>query len=89
MRKRYRVLVLAATVAVLVVPVGLALSIESATVQRASSAAIMAATAVSASIDTSRDSPTLGWWRQVPDGASLFGLGTALIGLAAAVRKTV
>jgi hypothetical protein len=95
MRKRYRVVILAAIVVVLVVPFGLALSIESQPFPAgrpaletgivASQSALMSAPLiVGRSSDTSAP-----WWSQVPDGASLLGLGAVLIGLAAAVRRTV
>ena len=76
MRKRYRVLILAALVAALVVPVGFALSLESpAPRAQVSSVAVAVATpAIPAS---------------VPDSAKLFVVGTVLFGLAAFVRKAV
>lgn len=74
MRKRYRVLVLAALVAALIVPVGFALSLESPVPRaRASS------TAVSTTI----------LLQPVPDAAKLLLVGTVLIGLAAFVRRAV
>ncbi len=73
MRKRYRVLVLAALVAALVVPVGFALSLESpAPRDRVASTSVVAV-------------PTLNL--SVPDSAKLFIVGTVLFGLAAFVRK--
>ncbi len=73
MRKRYRVLVLAALVAALVVPVGFALSLESpAPRARVASTSVVAV-------------PTLNL--SVPDSAKLFIVGTVLFGLAAFVRK--
>lgn len=74
MRKRYRVLVLAALVAALVVPVGFALSLESP-VPRTS----MSSTAVGVSA----------LLYPVPDAAKLLLVGTLLFGLAAFVRKAV
>ena len=96
MRKRYRILVLAAIVAALVVPVGYALSIEPQPVAKYSRAGAVAAPsasvvsspvsirAVSASdaTENSRFSP-------VPDSAKLLLVGGALIGLAAMVRKAI
>jgi hypothetical protein len=73
MRKRYRVLILAALVAALVVPVGFALSLESPTPRvRTSSATVVDAAAL------------LG---PVPDSAKLMIIGTMLFGLAAFVRR--
>jgi hypothetical protein len=90
MRKRYRVLILAAIVALLVVPFGLALSIQSAPFNTPQGTSIVASTSVSASGVLGRSPDRAGWqWSRVPDGASLIGLGTVLIGLAAAVRRTV
>jgi hypothetical protein len=77
MRKRYRVLLLAALVAALVVPVGFALSVDSAPV----------ATVVHTGLlPGAIPAPALPW--SMPDAAKLLGVGTLLFGLAAAVRKT-
>jgi hypothetical protein len=74
MRKRYRVLILAALVAALVVPVGFALSLESPVSHvRVSSASVS----------------TTAFLFPVPDAAKLLIVGTALLGLAAFVRKAV
>ena len=73
MRKRYRVLVLAALAAALVVPVGFALSLE-------------APLRVSAGSEMVARAPL---FESVPDGAKLFVAGAALVGLAAFVRKAV
>ena len=75
MRKRYRVLLLAAIVAALGVPVGFALSLDSMPV---------ATQIVYASVAAPVTLPT---WT-MPDAAKLLGIGTLLFGLAAAVRKT-
>jgi len=76
MRKRYRILVLAALVAALIVPVGFALSLESPAPRvRVSSAAANPEAAVLPS--------------PLPDSAKLFIVGTVLFGLAAFVRKAV
>ena len=98
MRKRYRVVTLAAIVTLLVVPFGLALSIQSEpfNTPRAavgaglvtSTAGLVTSTSPSAVLGPRPD--VAGWhWSRVPDGASLVGLGTLLIGLAAAVRRSV
>ena len=80
MRKRYRVLLLAALVAALVVPFGFALSVDSAPVATVVHAGLLPG-AVPA--------PALPWTLPptMPDAAKLLGVGTLLFGLAAAVRK--
>src|SRR2546425_1139807 len=102
MRKRYRVLMLAATAAALIVPVGFALSLESAPVtpQARFAAAVpapaerviptAAATALTAPISTHFVSPAAGsLFEAVPDAAKLLCVGTVLFGLAAAIRKAI
>jgi uncharacterized membrane protein len=102
MRKRYRVLIFAALVAALVVPVGYALSVEStpaatphthyaAVVPTAASvASTAAAAAVVAPIAIRTAGPeSASSAYQMPDAAKLFGIGTVLLGLAAAVRKAI
>jgi hypothetical protein len=101
MRKRYRVLLLAALVAALVVPVGYALSIESTpgALHSHSAAGVpvattvvpaAAATAVTAPIVIRTGAPATSTSPfQVPDAAKLLGIGTVLFGLAAAVRKAI
>ena len=79
MRKRYRVLLLAALVAAFVVPVGFALSLDAAP--------------VATQIVRVGVSPKLSSWSRLPswsmpDSAKLFFVGTILFGLAAAVRKS-
>lgn len=95
MRKRYRVLVLAALVAALVVPVGYALSIDSkpkATHARYDVIPAAAASVVAAPVmmqhmaSPSTPEPVLS---PVSDAAKLLCIGTVLFGLAAAVRKTI
>lgn len=73
MRKRYRVLLLAALVAALVVPVGFALSLDSTSV----------ATVVHSGVVMPSALPS---WA-MPDAAKLFFVGSLLFGLAAVVRK--
>jgi hypothetical protein len=77
MRKRYRVLILAALVAALGVPVGFALSLDTTPVatQFIHVGLVPGATAP----------PALPW--SMPDAAKLLGIGTLLFGLAAAVKK--
>jgi hypothetical protein len=72
MRKRYRVLILAALVAALVVPVGFALSLESPMPSQSSLAVA--------------SHPAL--WPLVPDTLKLFAVGGVLIGLASVGRRT-
>lgn len=76
MRKRYRVLLLAALVAALVVPFGFALSVDSTPVATVVHTGLLPG-AVPA--------PALPW--PLPDAAKLLGVGTLLFGLAALVRK--
>ena len=87
MRKRYRVLVLAAIGAAVIVPVGFALSLESSAFSTAAHANASAALA----------SPVLAGTNQavdpavrpsIPDGAKLLLVGTTLFGLAAFLRKS-
>jgi len=96
MRKRYRVLIFAALVAALVVPVGYALSID--TMQRGTQTrykAVLptAAAAVAAPVVIHRgdavSAPTSTWLSPVNDATKLLCIGTVLFGLAAAVRKAV
>ena len=91
MRKRFRVLLLAAIVAAAAVPFGFALSIQSGpgtahSSQRplATTSAVNTAGAVVRSGDSLSVSVLL---RPVPDSATLFFVGAVLFGLAAAVRK--
>jgi hypothetical protein len=92
MRKRYRILTLAALVAALAVPVGYALSPESAPIAGRDSygtARIVEAAAVVAPMNLrSLDRSTARTTPPVPDAAKLFGAGTILFGLAAALRKS-
>jgi len=101
MRKRYRILVFAALVAALVVPVGYALSVESTPSGAysqstlglpavATGTATPAAAAVATPIVITSAAPaTFLAPLRVPDAAKLFGIGTVLFGLAAIVRKAV
>jgi hypothetical protein len=74
MRKRYRVLLFAALVAALVVPVGFALSLDATPV---------ATQFVHSGVSMPAALPS---W-SMPDAAKLFCVGTVLFGLAAAVRR--
>jgi hypothetical protein len=94
MRKRYRVLILAAMVAALIVPVGYALSIDSKPkAVRTSYTAIIpaAATAVAAPVVMPHvgDAAPGSMMYPVSDSAKLLCIGTFLFGLAAVVRKAI
>ncbi|MEA2463534.1 MAG: hypothetical protein QOJ98_1281 [Acidobacteriota bacterium] len=94
MRKRYRVLVLAALVAALVVPVGYALSIDSAPKAQRTRYAVAipaAATVVVAPRVLPRvaDAAPNSLMSPFGDSAKLLCIGTVLFGLAAAVRKAI
>jgi hypothetical protein len=94
MRKRYRVLFLAALAAALIVPVGYALSIESTTktasqtyaVVMPAAANVVAARAMIQRTGEAQPASPLG---PVGDAAKLLCIGTVLFGLAAAVRKVI
>jgi len=92
MRKRYRILTLAALVAALAVPVGYALSPESAPVTSRGSygtTRLVEAAAVVAPVTLrSADRSPARIAYPVPDAAKLLGAGTILFGLAAALRKS-
>jgi uncharacterized membrane protein len=103
MRKRYRVLIFAALVAALVVPVGYALSVESlpaapatryATVVPAPAAIVPAAAAAAVvaapiTLRAAADRAAAQSLSTTSDVAQLFGIGTLLFGLAAFVRKAI
>jgi hypothetical protein len=93
MRKRYRVLILAAVVAALGVPVGYALSIDSAPkAQRTRYAvAIPAATVVMAPMVMPRvgEAARNSLMSPFGDATKLLCIGSVLFGLAAAVRKAI
>jgi hypothetical protein len=94
MRKRYRVLLLAAIVAALVVPVGFALSPGDSIARGAGAPPAAAATVATSTLATStviarREPAGAVVAVPLPDGAKLFLVGSVLFGLAALVRKTV
>ena len=92
MRKRYRILFLAAIVAALVVPVGFALSLESvATTSRVryATAASTAHAVLSAPVLMPVRPTPASLLQLVPDGAKLFAVGTVLFGVAAIVRRAI
>jgi hypothetical protein len=90
MRKRFRVLVLAAIIAAVGVPLGFALSREAdavAVTPHVQGAAVVASTIAATpnvmARDRSASTPSL------PDGAKLLFVGTVLFGVAAAMRRAV
>ena len=91
MRKRYRVLLLAAIVAAFVVPVGFALSLESSAAtprMTYGSPATTAQAVVIAPVTVPlRQAPVES--APIPDGAKLFAAGTVLFGLAAIFRRAL
>lgn len=97
MRKRFRVLLLAAVVAAVVVPVGFALSLESqsrSTQSVRASQTVLATTAPAAVISPAAISngtwPVAAILRPVAsDATKLLFVGTILFALAAAVRKAM
>jgi hypothetical protein len=92
MRKRYRVLVFAALVAALIVPVGYALSIDSRPNALNGYAAVVPAAAAAVAAPTMpriSDAAPLSMLFEVSDSAKLLCIGTVLFGLAAAMRKAI
>ena len=103
MRKRYRVLLIAAVAAALVVPFGYALSVESqpqapsssvlarADLAKTAAAAVVVAPVLirtgATSAATTAALPASN--RAVPDAGKLLLVGTVLFGLSALVRKTI
>jgi hypothetical protein len=90
MRKRVRVLILAALVAAVVVPVGFALSLEATRATDDVHTSVVAKTTTALPI-TFDDQTVTGadWLPDIPDGTALFLAGTILFGLAAALRRSV
>ena len=89
MRKRVRILLLAAIVAAVVVPVGFALSLESSV--RANSA-VHGVVPIADGAQTrfpiiATTTAAVMAMPDVPEGAKLLGIGAILIGLAAAMRR--
>ena len=93
LRKRYRVLIFAALVAALIVPVGYALSIDttSKTTRTPYTAVIpAAANTVVAPVSIPQDDVApFSMMYPVPDSAKLLCIGTVLFALAAAVRRVI
>jgi hypothetical protein len=96
MRKRYRILFLAAIVAALVVPVGYALSIEPQPVAKYARAGVVASPSASVVASpvliraaSGSDAIADSRFPPVPDSAKLLLVGSVLLGLAAMVRKAI
>jgi hypothetical protein len=87
MRRRYRVLLLAALVAALVVPVGFALSPGDSLGRPASAHSDPGALVATSEMLVNGAAAITSLVLPLPDGAKLFFIGTALFGLAAVVRK--
>jgi hypothetical protein len=91
MRKRFRVLVLAAMIAAIGVPVGFALSREAdavAVTPHMQGAAVVASTiAVVPNVMARDHSASTSSLPSLPDGAKLLFVGTVLFGIAAAMRR--
>ncbi len=88
MRKRFRVLLLAAIVAAVVVPVGFALSLENGPAVTRSTTIVATSTGVAAPALIPMGSPAFAQHlAPVSDGARLVVVGTLLFGLAAMVRR--
>jgi len=90
MRKRYRVLLLAAIVAAVIVPLGFALSLESTPLAARTRSAEVVTTSTTATMLPlpTREAPGFAeFFKPVPDGAKLFFVGTVLFGLAAALKR--
>jgi hypothetical protein len=90
MRKRYRVLILAAIIAAVVVPVGFALSQEadSPTIAPVAPGEAVVATIATATPVVLTGEHASGFeMPSIPDGAKLLVIGTVLCGIAAAMRR--
>jgi hypothetical protein len=90
MRKRFRVLLLAAIVAAAAVPFGFALSVQSGQGTPRSRPNVLATASVAntaGALVRTGDSSSVSFLRLIPDSAALFFVGAVLIGVAAAVRK--
>lgn len=94
MRKRYRVLILAAIVVALAVPMGRAFSLKPGTVPPSATPAMALAVAPSsvvavATVPWVRRSGGLPLFPGVPDSTKLFCMGAVLFGLAAAAKRAL
>ncbi|MFN7914845.1 MAG: hypothetical protein U0Q55_05860 [Vicinamibacterales bacterium] len=87
MRKRLRILLLACLAAAIVVPVGFALSLESAKRASAPDRTQPMARVVSRPVAMAESASTVAL-TGVPEWARLVGVGSVLFGLAAVMRRT-
>jgi hypothetical protein len=89
MRKKLRVLLLAALVAAVVVPFGFALSNDGSnrTVAAATQPAAISSGTLRAAAAPVAATATLIGLRHIPDGAKLFAIATVLFAAAAAMRR--
>ena len=92
MRKRFRVLLLAAIVAAAAVPFGFALSVQSVQSTTHSGSGLLATTSVAntaGALVRPGDSSSVPFLRPIPipDSAALLFVGAVLFGVAAVVRK--
>jgi hypothetical protein len=90
MRKKVRILLLAAIVAAVVVPVGFALSLESGSDISAPVHGVLPIAQVSTTTGPiiATTSAAVMAWPRVPEGAKLFAIGSVLFGLASAMRRS-
>ena len=90
-RKRYRILVLAALVAAVIVPLGFALSLDSnsdvVAAPAVGSIGIVAASAKTYALTFPPAAQPSTSLPQMPDGLKLLFVGSALFGLASAIRR--
>jgi hypothetical protein len=90
MRKRFRVLLLAAIVAAAAVPFGFALSVQSVQGTTQSGSGLLTTTSVANTVGAlvrPGDSSSVPFLRPIPDSAALLFVGAVLFGVAAVVRK--
>lgn len=87
MRKRLRILLLACVAAAIVVPVGFALSLESAKRGAVPDRTQPVAHVVSRPFAPAESAPAVGL-TGIPEWARLVGVGSVLFGLAAVMRRT-
>jgi hypothetical protein len=87
MRKRVRILVFAAIVAAVVVPVGFALSLDPYTTGSDVAPSSVVASSGAAPLMVDSGAALAPFLSTVPDAAKLLVVGTMLFGIAAAVRR--